>query len=196
MLALVLFLMLCKRKTLSCLFALCGLGWGVVFYLPEQVLRRFQSIGSMTDSSAHYRSNTWRGVLRMLRAHPFGIGSGESAFRSVFPYYAVSGTETVMHAHQIFLEVAVEIGVVGLVLFLLVLFHIFASVVCFCRKSREGAHRTEGVALTSAVAGALVMGLFDSLWYHNGLYWLFWSVVALLQNVLEEECHEQKQFRA
>ncbi len=196
MLALMLFLALCSRRTLSWLFAFGTFGFGLVFYFPDNVLRRFQSIGSVTDSSAHYRANTWRGVLRMLQSHPFGIGSGESAFRSVFPSYAVSGTETVMHAHQILLEVAVEIGAVGVILFLLLLLRFFASTVRFCRGRAEGECRAEGVCLLSALAGALVMGLFDSLWYHLGLYWLFWSVAALLWNVLEEGFDEQNGFRA
>jgi O-antigen ligase len=187
--------MLCKRRTLSLLLALCAFGGGLVFYLPDKILRRLQSIGRMSDSSTHYRANTWRGVLRMLRAHPFGIGSGESAFRSVFPHYAVSGTETVMHAHQLLLEVAVEIGVVGLALFLLVLSFFFADVVRFCRKCGESARRAEAIALLASLAGALVMGLFDSLWYHNGLYWLFWSISALLLNALEGGFHEQNRLQ-
>ena len=196
MLSATLFLTLCNRRTLSTLLALCTCGFGLVFYLPENVLRRFGSIASTTDSSAHYRLNTWRGVLRMLREHPFGIGSGESAFRTVFPYFAVSGTETVMHAHQVFLEVAVEIGVVGLILFVLVLWGIFARVVRFCRQLGEGSRRAEGVCLAATLAGALVMGLFDSLWYHGGLYWLFWSLAAMLVNVTREAFYEGETFIA
>ena len=130
----------------------------------------------------------------MQRAHPFGIGSGESAFRAVFPYYAVSGTENVMHAHQIFLEVAVEIGVVGLLLFVTVLIGFLRRGVRFCRTEGEGSRRMEGACLLSLLAGSLLMGLFDSLWYHNGLYWLFWSVAALLVNVMQEGLHESQQF--
>lgn len=189
------FLILCNRRTLSALIALFVCGFGLVFYLPENVLNRFGSIASTTDSSVHYRLNTWRGVCRMLFEHPFGIGSGESAFRTAFPRYAVSGTETVMHAHQIFLEVAVEIGVVGLILFLLVLWHLFARVVRFCRRHSEGEKRTEGVCLAATLTGALMMGLFDSLWYHGGLYWLFWSIAAMLVNVTQEAFYEREIYR-
>ena len=191
----VLCLSLCNRRTLSTLVALFVCGFGLVFYLPENVLNRFGSIASTTDSSAHYRINTWRGVCRLLSEHPFGIGSGESAFRAIFPHYAVSGTETVMHAHQLFLEIAVEIGVVGLILFLLVLWHLFAHVVRFCRSLAEGEKRTEGVCLAATLAGTLVMGLFDSLWYHGGLYWLFWSIAAMLANVTQEAFYEKQIFR-
>ena len=194
-LSLLLFLALCSRRAFSVLLALCGCGFGLVFYLPDRILRRFGSIGNLTDSSTHYRLNTWRGVLRMLREHPFGIGSGESAFRAVFPYYAVSGTENVMHAHQIFLEVAVEIGVAGVILFALILALFLANGIHFCRTVEEGGRRVEGVCLLATLAGCLVMGLFDSLWYHSGLYWLFWSVAALLVNAMQEGFHEQQLFR-
>ncbi len=194
MLSLFLFLLLCSRRTFSVLLALLVSGVGLVFYLPDNILRRFRSIGSLTDSSTHYRVNTWKGVLRMLREQPFGIGCGESAFRSVFPYYAISGTENVMHAHQIFLEVAVETGFVGLLLFVIVLGGFLRRGIRFCRTEEDGARRAEGVCLLALLAGALTMGLFDSLWYHNGLYWLFWSVAALLVNVMQEGFREQQLF--
>jgi O-antigen ligase len=96
-----------------------------------------------------------------------------------------------MHAHQVFLEVLTELGVVGLLLFVGVLFLVLRETVCFCRNEREGARRAVGVSLIATLTGGLVMGAFDSLWYHHGLYWLFWSVVALLVNVMQEGSNEQ-----
>ena len=173
MLSVLLFLMLCSRRSLSCLFAVGICGSGLISYL--------------TDSSANYRIHTWRGVCRMLRSHPWGIGCGESAFRSVFPAYAVSGTESVMHPHQIFLQVFTETGLAGLLLFAVILWHLLRGFVRFCGSMSEGMRRTEGVTLFCILTGGLVMGCFDSLWYHYGLFWLFWSLCAMLKTVMQEE---------
>ena len=172
-----------SRRSFSLLLLGGAFAIAALPFLPPPVARRFQSIGNFADTSANYRLNTWRGVVRMLKSHPWGIGCGERAFRRVFPAYAVSGTEGVMHPHQVFLEVFSELGVVGFLFFALILLRLFKRFLCFCRTMPQGVSRAEGVALFCALAGGMVMGLFDSLWYHNGLFWLFWVVCAMCENL-------------
>ncbi len=136
--------------------------------LPGNFRGRLLSIGDLGESSIRYRLLTWRGTLRMLEHHPFGIGVGERAWRLVYPHYAISGTQRVMHAHNIFLQIACEVGVMGLLLFLLI---IGIAILCGLRQKKIDA--------VAAVAGALVMGLFDHLWYYPGLLIPFWAMLAL-----------------
>ena len=185
--AVLLFLSVCSRRSLSVLMVGSALAVGAIPFLPNTVLRRFQSIGNFADTSANYRLNTWRGVGRMIRAHPWGIGCGEEAFRRVFPTYAVSGTERVMHPHQVFLEAITELGVVGFFVFLLILWRLAVCFFDFCKSARQGRRRAEGISLFCALLGGIIMGLFDSLWYHNGLFWLFWIVCAMCENSKRRE---------
>lgn len=117
----------------------------------------------------------------MLVSHPVGIGVGERAWRVIYPRFAVSGTKTVMHAHNVFLQVATELGIVGLTVFLLLL-----GVVL-----RRGMQGRNTVTLL-AMAGALTMGLFDHLWYYPGLLVPFWSMLAFCapreQKAKEKNC--------
>lgn len=122
----------------------------------------------------------------MIRANPWGIGCGEEAFHRVFPIYAVSGTEQVMHPHQILLQVFAELGLAGGLLFAVLMGMLLGGIVRFCRNTPEGERRAEGVVLFSILAGALLMGCFDSLWYHNGLFWLFWVLCAMYKNRMSE----------
>ncbi|MBQ7391397.1 MAG: O-antigen ligase family protein, partial [Clostridia bacterium] len=89
--------------------------------LPSNFKARLFSIGDLGESSIRYRLQTWRGTLKMIGAHPVGIGVGERAWRAIYPPFAVSGTKTVMHAHNIFLQVATELGVVGFIVFLILI---------------------------------------------------------------------------
>ena len=86
----------------------------------------------------------------------------------VWPHYAISGTSRVMHAHNIFLQIAAELGVVGLVLFLL-----------FLGIAIWSGLRQRKIAAVAALAGVLTMGMFDHLWYYPGLLVPFWSMLAL-----------------
>ncbi len=137
--------------------------------LPQSVKQRFVSIGSVADSSSRYRIYTWQGVCRMIGANPCGIGVGERAFVTLYPRYAVSGTERVMHAHQIFLQILLELGWCGLLTFL-----IFLLLVLLCAV-QKGVQNGGAVALV----GTLVMGLFDHLWYYRGMLVLFLTACAL-----------------
>ncbi len=140
-----------------------------VSWLPPTVFRRFASIGQLGESSVRYRLYTWRGVLRMISEHPYGIGVGSEAFFAVYPQYAFSGIESVMHAHQIFLQIAVELGGFGLLVFLMMLGLLFLRCTVY------------GHSLGSlyALCGVLVMGLFDHLWYCAGMIGLFFMTCAL-----------------
>lgn len=162
-----LFLLLYSRKSRIIALCLPPAALLSIPILPQNFRGRFLSIGDLGESSVRYRLLTWRGTWKMIRRHPFGIGIGEGAWHAVYPHYAVSGTSRVMHAHNIFLQVATELGVVGLVLFLLIVS------IALCR----GLQKRKIVAV-SALAGVLLMGLFDHLWYYPGLLVPFWSMLA------------------
>lgn len=175
----VFFLLCCSRKTAGSLFLIPLPVALAAPFLPHSLSNRFFSIGSLSESSIRYRLYTWRGVLRMLRAYPLGIGVGDVAFTSVFPRYAVSGTERVMHTHNLFLQIATQLGLFGLLLFLLFL---LVTVLCtaFVLKSAIGQNRVVAIGAASALIGVGIMGFFDDVWYHYGMFYLFFAVVALL----------------
>jgi O-antigen ligase len=105
----------------------------------------------------------------MIGEHPFGIGVGESSFREVYPQYAVSGIESVMHAHQILLQLALELGIGGVLVF-------FAAILS-CVTRGLGNRSTAGFA--AALCGALTMGCFDHLWYEKTVIALIFILAAL-----------------
>ncbi len=152
-----------------------------VMLLPESIIRRFLSILTMSDSSVIYRFNTWRGVLSMIWDHLFtGIGVGESAFKNVYALYAVSGTETVMHSHNIFLQIALEIGIVGLLIFMFImLMFIQKTLGGIGIRKHDSKSRIMILAGFSGIMGSLVMGLFDYIWYNYRVFLIFWAVISL-----------------
>ena len=151
-------------------------------FLPQSVINRAMSIGSITDSSSFYRIYTWKGVFNMIKDYFFtGIGVGESAFSEIYPIYSYSGTETVMHSHNLFIEITVQLGIVGLLVLLIILF--FYAQKCLetikVREKTDARVRSTVVAGFSSIIGALTMGLTDHIWYNYRVFLLFWSVIAL-----------------
>lgn len=167
-----LFLLFYSRKSRKVILFLPPIALLSLPLLPESFRGRLFSIGDLGESSIRYRLQTWIGTWRMLGEHPVGIGVGERAWRAIYPHFAVSGTARVMHAHNIFLQIAAELGAVGLVLFFLLLG------VSLWRGVQKG-----NIVAVVAVAGALVMGMFDHLWYYPGMIVPFWSMLAFcIQN--------------
>ncbi len=135
MMAAVIFLFLWHRRAVWMIFA----GVAALPFLQKIVsadlLHRLTSIGDMNDSSTAYRAHIWRATCNMLADHGLtGIGIGEGAWDKLYPQYAFLAVEAAPHSHNLFLQIWLEMGVLGLVVFLLVLFFLLQSVFTFYRR--------------------------------------------------------------
>ncbi len=180
MLGLLVFFLLYNRRTFTVLFLGCFALPFVPLVLPESILNRFLSIGNLADSSTSYRVSIWRAALRM--AGDFfttGIGVGESAFRQVYPLYSLAGIEAAPHSHSLSRQFQVGLGIVGLLLFCVLLF-LFAQC-CFeyNRKSTDQETRVMAIGCFSGVISALAQGMTDYTWYNYRVFFVFWFVLAL-----------------
>lgn len=148
--------------------------------LPESIINRFMSIGDMKDTSTSYRVYIWFGTILMLKDFWLsGIGMGTEAFESVYPFYSYNGI-VAPHAHNMFLQLIVETGVVGIFTFVLIL-------IAFI-KELAGTHKLAGkksyvstmtVAIGAAIAGFLLQGVFDNCFYNYRVFMIFWMMLGL-----------------
>jgi hypothetical protein len=139
-------------------------------YMSLERTKKTLSAEAMTDA-ARAISKSRRVVL---------IGLGSSAFEKVYPKYAHAGIEAAEHSHNLFLQIAVMMGIFGLVAFLIVLLLFTQKNMEYFRDVKDSS-ASSGVAISafcSAVA-ALCMGMFDYIWYNNRIFFLFWAVVGL-----------------
>lgn len=162
------------------LLVIGGLGAPLLKYvLPDGVIARFVSIGNMADSSTYYRVYTWKGVIRMLKdVWISGIGVGQSAFENMYPLFAYAGIEAAPHAHNLIMQLIVELGVSGVVIFCMLMFFFYQNCFEFIKNS-SGENRLLVGAGMSGITAALVMGLFDHIWYNYRIFFIFWVVVGL-----------------
>jgi putative inorganic carbon (hco3(-)) transporter len=145
------------------------------------------------DSSNNFRINVWMAVLEMIKDRPIlGIGPGNEAFNRVYPQYQATGF-TALSAYSIFLEVAVETGLIGLSCFIWILLVTFNQ--CWVQLQRlRKIGSSEGFWLMAAGAsmvGMLAHGLVDTVWYRPQVSMLWWLMIAIVTSfylpVREEE---------
>jgi putative inorganic carbon (hco3(-)) transporter len=135
------------------------------------------------DSSNNFRINVWASVIEMIKDRPvLGIGPGNNAFNKIYPQY-MRARYSALSAYSIFLEVAVETGLIGLTCFLWLLIVTFNQGVQQLRRLRALTY-SEGFWLMGAIAamaGMIAHNLFDTVWYRpevNTLWWLMMAIIA------------------
>lgn len=160
---------------------------------PEPISERISSIVTFSDSSVIYRMNIWSGVSRMVRRYFIsGIGVGESAFRAVYPDYALSGIESAPHAHSLFAQILAELGICGLFVFILVVILLFRSAFTLFEKwGMRNGYSLAVLALSCGILALLINGLTDYIWYNYRIYLCFWIMMGLITSVRRQADHTE-----
>ncbi len=100
----------------------------IITFLPSSIVSRFTSIGNLSDSSTSYRVYIWRAVVEMISDNTWsGIGIGEGAWDRVYPLYTYIGVEAAPHSHNLYLQIWLELGVIGLLAFAVFIFMLCQS---------------------------------------------------------------------
>jgi glycosyltransferase involved in cell wall biosynthesis/O-antigen ligase len=150
--------------------------------LPQSIIDRFASIGDLSDSSTSYRVFIWFGTLNMLGDFwAYGIGLGAAAWAKIYPFYSYSMI-TAPHAHNVYLQVISEMGIVGLTVFVGIIVVFFGKMLRAYVRTKRGV-RTLGtlisVAAMAGVAGFLMQGAFDYVWYNYRVFLMFWVALGI-----------------
>jgi O-antigen ligase len=146
----------------------------------------------LTSTDTSGRSDIWTVGLRMVRAHPIvGIGSGNYTIAE--PHYLLTSAGTVKNvnliltsphvAHNIYLNVLAEMGIIGLALFLSVIALSIRSAVravTLFRASGDRSMEILGRALVIVIIGILAADFFVSDQYSKQLWLLLGLGPALL----------------
>ena len=175
-----LFAALCTTKAFR-IFGMVLLGLPLLpIILPTSILERFLSISNLADSSIAYRIYTWQGTLNAIKDHLFfGIGYGDSAFQTVYPSYSFSGIEAAPHSHSLILQILLCMGVIGFLVFCVAIFFSFQKSFEFIKNEKNFNSSIYVIASVASVASALIIGIFDYIWYNPRIFYLFWIVIAI-----------------
>lgn len=133
--AALLFLFMWHRRSVWLIFAGIAAIPILPSILPESIVSRFMSIGDLADSSTSYRVYIWRAAVNMIGDNFItGIGIGESAWNRLYPLYSYQGVESAPHSHNLFLQIWIELGIFGIVIFVAFLFMLYQSGFTFFSK--------------------------------------------------------------
>ncbi|MBQ7011450.1 MAG: O-antigen ligase family protein [Clostridia bacterium] len=162
--------------------------------LPESIVTRITSIGDMTDSSTSYRFYIYKSALAMIADFFLtGIGAGHKNFSSVYVSYSYSGIEQAPHAHNLFFQLIIELGAIGMIAFVVAMLVYIQSSVSALGKEQDPYLRGINLACACGVFSSLVQGMTDYVWYNYRVYFVFFAIMGI--GVAARRCGEHARER-
>lgn len=129
-------------------------------------------------SSNSYRFNVWTSSWQMfLDNWWFGVGPGNTTFRLAYGLYMRSGFDA-LGTYCVPLEVAVEAGIFGLGAFIWLLVTVGARAHRFFWTATDPQTRWLAVGAAAAIAGLMLHGTVDTVFYRPQVQFVFWLMVA------------------
>jgi putative inorganic carbon (HCO3(-)) transporter len=170
------------------LLPLAALGVGLLAWrLGPAALLDALSTGGGALSGWDSRVEIWSRAIYMIQDFPFtGVGAGTFGRVAdiLYPFFLIGPDAQIPHAHNLFLQVAVDLGIPGLVAFLAILL-----LAAWCGVSSARAYRRVGQgglsllawAGLAGLAGMIVHGMVDATtWVVGRGAFVPWVVIGLL----------------
>jgi len=149
----------------------------ILILAPGKIKQRAVSIFSLTNPTNVERINMWKIGMRMFRDHPL-FGVGQNMVSDVYPAYNKEKVppEELPHLHNNILQIAVERGIISLIIFLA--FISFALLELL--KIKEGDKLTpEAIGAIAVILGFFIAGLFEYNFGDSEVKFLFLSVITI-----------------
>ncbi|MFN2181573.1 MAG: O-antigen ligase family protein [Candidatus Promineifilaceae bacterium] len=136
------------------------------------------AVGSF--STLNFRQDLWPWAVQAIGDFPYtgiGLGSFREAGRRLYPL-PISPTFDFAHAHNVFLQTALDVGIPGLIAYIALL--LVSTTAAWQTAKKDRALRAASVGLLSSLAAFHIYGLADALALGSKPAVLLWAVFGLL----------------
>jgi len=185
--------MLCNRKIFWLLILLpvgmiCG---------HDAILERIMSIINPTDTSSTLRIALWESTIAMIMDKPL-LGIGWGSYWLVYPNYDFflnNANVTIFHAHNMYLNIAAEIGIPGLITFLSIMYGHIRLALSVLGGAVESWSSGLMLGIIAAIGGIIINGLTDYVMFNIQLSMLYWLLNGLIVIVWQQGQQHQENFK-
>ncbi|MDR3590222.1 MAG: O-antigen ligase family protein [Negativicutes bacterium] len=169
-----------KNKKVFWLLALLPVAIMLVGH--EVFLERLLSIMNPTDTSSTLRLALWESTVAMIEDNPwFGIGWG--AYWMVYPeydFFVLNASTKIFHAHNMYLNIAAEIGIPGLLAFLAILVGHTHRAFVLLHRATDRWTRGLMLGIFAALLAIVISGFTDYVLFSMQMAMVFWLLNALV----------------
>ncbi len=159
----------------------------LIFLLPTDVFLHGEKVtpqfnredikeigGSITPRIA-----VWNFAIEKIKEKPFlGYGLGRDNFTKKFPQLKEKFGPTLFHAHNIFLDITLQMGIGGLIVFLLLIFKILKIHWHSFKQEKTTFQGYLALSIIVITIGFFVRNLFDTLFVSDSaaFIWFLWAM--------------------
>ena len=156
-------------------------GFAAIPLLPTSILNRILTITNMSDSSTSSRFPQYEAAIRLLMREPItGAGLGADAVRRTVQLQSLyQGRAPFVHAHNTFLQIWLETGLLGLGSFIASLIWAAKATARSIKTCQDPVARHMAIGGLSSLFGVMVCGLADYIWTYPRIMFIFWFVFGL-----------------
>jgi putative inorganic carbon (HCO3(-)) transporter len=173
-----------NRKVLW-LFLLIPLG---ALFCQDAVMERLMSIFNPTDTSSTLRIALWESTIAMIWDKPL-LGIGWGSYWLVYPEYDFflnNPAARIVHAHNMYLHIAAEIGIPGLLVFLIIIYGHTKKAMDILSHTNNRWVTGLMLGIVAAVLGLAVNGFTDYIMFNVQLSMLFWLLNGVIITIWQE----------
>jgi putative inorganic carbon (HCO3(-)) transporter len=154
----------------------------------DNLKNHLRSISNIrTDASNMERFNRWKSALRMFREKPV-MGWGPATYQFNYAPFQLASEKTIIstnygeggNAHSEYLGSAVDSGLPGLILYVLLLFISIRTGIIICKTHYDQQIRNLALALIAGVVTYVVHGALNNFLDTDKISALFWAMVAAI----------------
>ncbi|MFH0703035.1 MAG: O-antigen ligase family protein [bacterium] len=156
----------------------------LVLFSPALQHRILSIFAFRGDSSNSFRFNVYFACIKIFLDNWLtGIGTGNNTFRLVYGLYMTTGFDA-LGSYNIFLEIAVESGIFALLSFIWLILLSFISGIKYFVKNNSLENKIIVSSCLIGIAGLMVHGFFDTIWYRPQVNLIFWMLIAILAIII------------
>jgi putative inorganic carbon (HCO3(-)) transporter len=149
------------------------------FAAPKSVKERVGQFFEFGDTTISTRVRLWKDASNVIADHPL-LGCGLNTYAIVGPEYKTSGEEPDLYPHNSYLHMAAETGLLGLGMFIWLIFMLFRVSLANLKKIKDGIYGAFLTGLLAGLFGFLLHSFVDTNIYSLQLGTLMWFVIGLI----------------
>lgn len=186
LLAGMLFLGLAKERKYLVVVAILLFSWQalVPVAVRERVLMTYE--GGQVDSSSGERVMLWQDALSIIPRNPV-LGTGFDTYKQL------GRSEDYTDTHNYYMKVTVETGVIGLMLFLLLLWKMTREGLSLMWSTEDKFFKGLGLGFSAMMVCVVVVNFFGDRWMFQQVTAYMWAALALVCRArqIEQEAAEE-----
>lgn len=152
---------------------------------PKWINERIISFFTLKDMSSIDRKIMWSTAVKMIEAKPL-LGHGLGTFMRNYSNYMPSDYTEIVYAHNCYLQIAAELGIIGFIIFAWLILNFFLSSIRKFKSEEDGLIKNIHLGLMGGILAFLAHSFFDTNFYSLSLMSLFWflfSIIVSIQNL-------------